>query len=105
MGELAVEERHRLSVVERDDSIHGGDCGLVGVKEVGILDALGVTEFQALKAQVAHWSLRFADDAQELRRHRNDRDSLPRLFAGAGVVGQLAGAVEEPLPRCVQESG
>ena len=78
---------------------------MVGVKEVGILDALGVTEFQAMKAQVAHGALRFADEAQELCRHRNDRDSLVRLFADTWKIGQLAGAVEEPLSRGVEESG
>ena len=103
VGELTAEEGHRLGVVEGDDAIDAGDGGLVGVEEVGVLDALGVAEHQALEAEVTHRVLGLAGETQELRRHGNDRDGLVGLFARAGQVGQLAGAVEEPLTRGVEK--
>ena len=103
MGKLTVEERHRLGVVERDDPVHRGDRRLVRVEEVGVLDAFGVAEFQALKAEMAHRPPRFALEAQELHRYRDDGDGLRGLFADTWKIGQLAGAIEEPFSRRVQE--
>ena len=103
VGEFAAQEADGGGLLQRDDAVDPGDGRLVRFEGGQGRDALGVAELQVAELEVRHRPPGRALERQQLLQHRVGRPARGRRLAGAGQVGQLAGAAEEPLAGLVEQ--
>ena len=103
VGKLAADEGDLRGVFQGDHAVDRPYRGLIGDGQRERGHALGMTEEETAEGEVAHLVAGLAGKGQQLLRDRGDAAEAGDVFACAWLIGQPAGAAQEPLARFVEQ--